>query len=155
MNKSKVRDALGDSVVLSNTAEYRVWLESVLIDGEKRKKARYVITLLSYWLNANDDTYCPVDADDIRETTNILLAHIATEANPHLVNKYRYDYDSLGQLETKRYVGGVTIANTIHLLDLICEEYDGRKCKKCCSKMTKSEIYCTRCGERFDFKYNF
>lgn len=155
MDKAKLKEVLGDSIVLSDTIGYRIWLESVLVRDEERKKARYVITLISYWLNADDDTYCPVEPDDIRATVNILLSYIATATDADLVSKYRYDYKALQKLHAERYVGGMTIANTIHLLDLICEEYDGRRCERCRTKMTKSATHCSYCGERFDFKYSF
>ena len=155
MDKEKLREMIRDSAVLCDTASYRVWLESVLVSNDRLKKARYVITLISYWLNAEDNTYCPVEPYDIKDVVSILLSYISTEYGADMVDKYRYDYKALGNLDAKRYVGGVTIANTIHFLDVICEEYDGRRCKRCRSKMTKSAIYCTHCGERFDFKYNF
>ena len=150
MNKSELKKMLGESIVVSNTANYRVWLDSVLVPGKELKRANRVITLISYWINANDNTYCPVEPEVMEETVKILLKHIAKANDPHKVNKYRYDYDVLGGLKAKYYVGGQIIADTIHLLDLLREEYDGRKCKSCYNKITKSATRCDRCGESAD-----
>ena len=146
MNKAELKEKLGSCAILGSTASFRGWLRTVLCDNEKQEAASRNLTLISYWLNAEDGTYCPVEPDLLKETVEILLDYMKTGIDPKLIHKYRYNYKKLGNLNYNRYVGGRAIVNIIHLLDLLINEYGGRVCRHCYSHIGNSDKKCYWCG---------
>ena len=147
MNKAELKEKMGSCAILGGTSIFRAWLRAVLWDNEEQEAAKRDLTLISYWLDADDGTYCPVEPDVLKRTVAILLAYMETETDPKLIRKHRYNYKKLGNLKYNRYVGGETMANVIQLLDLLIKEYGGRVCKHCYSHIGNSDEKCCWCGQ--------
>ena len=146
MNKFDLEKVLGDdSVVLGDTKDFREWVRAYRF-GDKETRVKTNLVLISYWLNANDGLSCPVPADELKFTRDAILEFMCERGCANVIEKHRHDYEGLKRTRCGRFFGKRCLVETLHFMDILCEEYDGHVCSHCYFQVGKSDDACSFCG---------